>query len=259
MVPDPCENLQCVNTTDSCNNGKCHCGSSSNLACDKKSQFPLCFEGTCVCSKIRHQYEKGDGKSKGSCESNLHKCQSDGRCAECSLDSQCNGLSNKCDNRICVCGESSGPCDATTSSECRDGTCVCGTNPECFSSLQEVVTRENGIDGCDGYKCSAYVISYASNSEHYRCKSQRGPEVCEKITKYYNPLYLPGEIDSDGNRNYTCDDEKGKYLGTYQCLGDLYMIFDNDIRYIPLFQIRFYCKNIFQSLTIDAETMEDMI
>ena len=225
LVIDPCENLRCVNNTDTCNNGKCHCGESSGVVCDQKSQLPLCLEGTCVCSRIRRQYEKGDGKSKGSCKSNLHKCQSDGRCAECSFDSQCIGLSDKCINRVCVCGELSGSCNATTSSECRNGECVCGANPECADRPQEVVTRNDGVNGCDEFKCSAYVISYSLVGREYKCKIQRGPEVCEKVTKYYNPLYLPGKTNSNGIRNFTCDDEKGKYLGSYQCLGNAHNIF----------------------------------
>ena len=102
MVPDPCVDLQCINSTDTCSGGKCYCGSSSSLICDKRSQFPLCLNGSCVCSKTRNQYEKGDGKSQGSCKSNLHKCQPDGKCAECTYDSECSGLSNRCINRICV-------------------------------------------------------------------------------------------------------------------------------------------------------------
>ena len=220
MVPDPCVDLQCINSTDTCSGGKCYCGSSSSLICDKRSQFPLCLNGSCVCSKTRNQYEKGDGKSQGSCKSNLHKCQPDGKCAECTYDSECSGLSNRCINRICVCGQSSGPCNSTTSNECRKDECVCGENPECSVSLQEIVAIEPGMttprgeDVCGETKCSFDVVNK-------KCISQRGPEVCEKITKYYNPLYIGGEVDSDGSAiDFTCDDEMGRYMGTYQCLGD---------------------------------------
>ena len=54
------------------------------------------------------------------------------------------------------------------------------------------------------------------------CKIQRSPqEVCEKITEYYNPLYVKGAIPStsDSSTPEACDDGKGKFIGEYQCLG----------------------------------------
>ena len=214
-ILDPCETLDCANATDTCREGKCYCGNSSNLHCDARSQFPLCSEGSCICSKSKKGYEIGDGNTQGSCTSSLHKCQSDGMCAECTYDSECTGLSNKCVKRICVCGDASGrPCNSTISNVCDSGVCMCGDNPECGQTLQDIVIRQYGEDGCDEYKCS-FDRSYST------CKQSRGSEVCEKITTFYNPLYIEGEFGSDGTPlNFTCDDEKGKYLGTYQCLGN---------------------------------------
>ena len=185
--------------------------------CDSSSQFPLCSDGLCFCSKVKRKYEIGDGTTQGSCTSNLYKCQSDGRCVECIYDSQCTGLSNKCLNGVCVCGDLTVACNATSSNICNsDGECMCGENPECYTTLQAIETRNNGEDECDQYKCSFDTKLKTT------CKKQRGPEVCEKITKYYNPLYLEGQIDdsNDTPLDFACDDEKGKHLGTYQCLGN---------------------------------------
>ena len=48
-------------------------------------------------------------------------------------------------------------------------------------------------------------------------------EVCEKITAYYNPLYVKGAITSTSGAPEPgmapCDDGKGKFKGQYQCLG----------------------------------------
>ena len=92
---------------------------------------------------------------------------------------------------------------------------MCGGNAECYKSLQDIETRNYGKGGCDEFKCSFERV-FAT------CKRQRGPEVCEKITQYYNPLYLEGKIDYSNSLPllFACDDEKGKYEGTYQCLGN---------------------------------------
>ena len=93
---------------------------------------------------------------------------------------------------------------------------MCGENPECFKKLQEVKTLNAGVQGCDKTKCSFDTILQTT------CKSQRGPEACELITKYYNPLYLGGTTDNSGNPlDFSCDDDKGKHVGTYQCLGNV--------------------------------------
>ena len=212
-----CENLVCKNATDTCSDGSCHCGSSSSLVCDVGSEFPLCSNGSCVCSKVNQGYGIGDGTSQGSCTSTLHKCQSNGKCVECSYDSQCTELSNKCVNGICVCGGLSRPCNSTSSNTCNvDGECRCGENPECHTSLHVIEVRSDGVNECSKYKCSWDRI-------HNDCKQQRGPEVCAKITKYYNPLFLEGQTNSDSTPvDVICDDEKGKHLGTYQCLGNIY-------------------------------------
>ena len=215
LFSDPCEILNCVNTTNTCRNGKCYCGTSTSLVCDASSQYPFCSEGSCICSKEKKQYDIGDGTTQGSCTSSLHKCQSDGKCVECINDSECTGLSNKCANGACVCGGLSGPCNSTRSNICNfNGECMCGENPECYTTLQAIKIRYYGEEGCDQSKCSWEYLSET-------CTQQRGVEVCEKITKYYNPLYLEGELDADSKPlDFTCDDEKGKYLGTYQCLGN---------------------------------------
>ena len=210
---EPCENLDCKDTTDTCRDGTCYCGSSSSVVCDSSSQYPLCSEGLCFCSKVKRRYEIGDGTTQGSCTSNLNKCQSDGRCVECIYNSQCTGLSNKCLNGICVCGDLTVPCNSSSSNICdSNGVCKCGTNDECYTTLQTLKTGSDVSKDCDKYKCSWDKISGT-------CKQQRGSEVCEQITRYYNPLYLEGDIKDDTPLDFTCDDEKGKYLGTYQCLG----------------------------------------
>ena len=217
--------MECKDDTDTCTEGVCECGSGTSLVCDAKSEFPLCSNSTCACSKVKRKYEKGDGTSQGSCKSNLHKCQSDGTCAQCIYDTQCTGLSNKCLNGICVCGDSSAPCDATFNSLCNsaigNGKCMCGANPECFKKVQDVETKGIGVKlvqigaDCDKTKCSFDKLLKT------QCKIQRGPEACELITKYYNPLYLEGKSDDNDNPlDFSCDDDKGKHVGTYQCLGD---------------------------------------
>ena len=91
---------------------------------------------------------------------------------------------------------------------------MCGENLECHTETQALKTRENGKDDCDEFKCSW-------DTKTSTCKLKRGSEACEKITQYYNPLYLESQVDSDSTPlDFTCDDEKGKHLGTYQCLGN---------------------------------------
>ena len=93
---------------------------------------------------------------------------------------------------------------------------MCGKNSACLSKRQTtVVTVQNGAGDCNNKQCS---WDYKTSS----CKSQRGPEVCELITKYYNPLYVGGNTDTNGNPlDFSCEDGKGKHVGTYQCLGNV--------------------------------------
>ena len=93
---------------------------------------------------------------------------------------------------------------------------MCGKNAECYTTLQDIEIRNDDEGGCDQFKCSFEKVSST-------CKRQRGPEVCEKVTQYYNPLYLERQVEGS-NKNpqgFTCDDEKGKYVGTFQCLGNI--------------------------------------
>ena len=198
-----------------------------SLVCNISSQFPVCHNDSCICSKALGLFERGDGTSQGSCESSQHKCQSDGQCNECINDSQCTGLSNNCFNNICVCGESSQACDSTLSNECRNDTCMCGDKPQCSQIVQDVVSIADGAPDCDSSKCSYYSpppitnILTGQTTVAHSCKVQRGPELCEKITRNYNPLYAGKAVNSNrSSSDNACDDGKGKYLGTYQCLGN---------------------------------------
>ena len=98
---------------------------------------------------------------------------------------------------------------------------MCGENPECFKELQNVKTVNVGVDGCTTTSCSHPGILDGT------CTTQRGPEVCEKITKYYNPLYLGGKVVNGSPVDFSCDDNKGKHIGTYQCLGEEKKILSN--------------------------------
>ena len=210
-MSDPCGNMQCNNTTDSCKDGKCHCGVSKSLVCDVNSQYPYCNHGTCICSKTRGKFENGDGSSQGSCRLPSHKCQASGRCLECIHSGQCKGLTDTCVNNKCSCGNK-GPCNSTISNICLNGICKCGNNDQCAQEYRLEVTPAGGE--CDPTKCSWYRLDE-------NCVVPRSSqEVCEKVTEYYNPLYIPNRIPSnDGIPGETCDDEKGKFVGQYQCLG----------------------------------------
>ena len=43
-------------------------------------------------------------------------------------------------------------------------------------------------------------------------------EVCQPISKYYNPLYAPGKNNAPTGGEY-CDDNFGDKVGEYHCLG----------------------------------------
>ena len=95
---------------------------------------------------------------------------------------------------------------------------MCGENPECHTAIQDIEIRQDGVDECDKFKCSW-------DTKTSSCKLRRGSEACEKITNYYNPLYLEKEVDSSTTPlDRACDDEKGKHLGTYQCLGKVHIM-----------------------------------
>ena len=94
---------------------------------------------------------------------------------------------------------------------------MCGNNPPCSQKLQDIVTVQQGISDCDDKKCSW-------DTKGLLCKSQRGAEVCEKITEYYNPFYVGTLQTSETPIDNICDDEKGKHVGTYQCLGNVKVI-----------------------------------
>ena len=101
---------------------------------------------------------------------------------------------------------------------------MCGSNVQCADEL-----RIEDDPGCnfdptsqEEYDNLINMCSY-NGFENY-CKIQRSPqEVCEKITEFYNPLYVKGAIETEGGApddvNVPCDDGKGKYVGEYQCLG----------------------------------------
>ena len=204
-VLGPCADVICTNNTDTCKYGICQCGNVRGFTCDMSSELPQCFSGSCGCSKKAGSFEIGDGTTQGSCLSDNHRCQSSGRCLECISDSQCFGLSDKCRNNRCVCGD--GPaCNPTKSSQCIGGVCKCGTNSEC-ASLESVET----LASCSSSSC---YYDYTTTT----CLMQRSSdEICELITDKYNPIYIPNNaIGAD----VICDDNHGKFQGTYQCLGE---------------------------------------
>ena len=214
-ITEPCENLECKDTSDTCSNGKCNCGSESIRVCDESSEFPLCSDGLCVCSKTRGEFVEGDGTTQGSCSSTLHKCQSDGKCVECISDSQCTVVADKCVGNICSCGDN-GPCNATRSNLCTSGVCMCGTNPQCSAEMRV----EDDLD-CTTNKCSYNSLDSATE-QSLICKIQRSPqEVCQEVSAFYNPLYKLGAIDSATGApdDFNCDDGIGKLTGEYHCLG----------------------------------------
>ena len=176
--------------------------------CSANSKFPYCLEGTCVCSKTAGLFERGDGTTQGSCKLASDKCHFDGKCDECLFASHCNGLTDTCTNGKCKCGTSP-PCQASKSSSCSDGICKCGDGDACvtYDAFDTAGTdpRDNSVPGLQRTK----------------------DEVCEKITKYYNPKFVLNHplmvngTDANGMSTYAIDydDTKGRNTGTYQCLG----------------------------------------
>ena len=174
----------------------------------------------------------GDGTTQGSCKSSAHKCQSDGTCVECLYNSECavlvdgRQLSDKCVLNKCVCGDTGSSCNATRSNLCTNGVCMCGSTVQCADELkiEDDPSCNFNPTSQEEYNDLINMCSYSSIDNN--CKIQRSPqEVCEKITEFYNPLYVKGAIPTSGDAtpedgiNVPCDDGKGKFLGEYQCLG----------------------------------------
>ena len=244
--------MVCQNDTDTCREGKCQCGETPNLACDTNSQLPMCNEGKCVCTKIKGSFEVGNGKTQGSCSSRSHKCHASGICAECISSSDCNDLSDTCRNNKCVCGETGGPCNKTISNRCAAGQCMCGSADQCFQTKQLVDFGFKGNNGEDlnlDCKASTCFQRYGTLAEGSgkpycgcfwdqtaaKCKMQRSDqEVCQQITKYYNPMFIMenGNAGTNGksklnaygktdNGPLECDDVIGARVGEYHCLGNV--------------------------------------
>jgi hypothetical protein len=79
------------------------------------------------------------------------------------------------------------------------------------------------IDGCNENSC--YGIC-GCQWDGTKCTVPRSDqEVCEPITKYYNPLYIKDKLtyydkfQSITHNILNCDDVIGDQLGEYHCLG----------------------------------------
>ena len=209
-ISAPCSNVICENNTDTCKAGVCQCGNAGGFKCDVSSELPLCYSGVCSCSKNVGTFEIGDGTTQGSCLSSKHKCQVSGRCVECVSDSQCSGLSDTCRNNKCVCGNGAA-CNPTKSSQCTDGVCKCGTNPECASSEYIEI-----LPTCSTNSVLSCYDNIFPNNTHICLLPRSSSEVCELISDKYNPIYIPGNA---AGATLKCDDNKGKFHQTHQCLG----------------------------------------
>ena len=225
MISAPCSQLICKNTTDTCHNGKCQCGENLDFVCSHDSQFPLCSEGQCMCSKIKGLFQKGDGSTQGSCDSRSHKCHSNGICAECITSAECSGLTDTCVGFKCSCG-TGGPCNSTRSNHCVDGSCMCGTISAC-SQKQEMVPLANcNQDTCEGTLGTRGYCGCHWDITSNSCMVPRSDqEVCTQITKFYNPLFIKGRLtyynpDTKSQEDVLeCDDIIGGQVGEYHCLG----------------------------------------
>ena len=202
------------------------------LVCNQNTQFPVCSQGDCVCSKTKGLFIVGDGTTQGSCDLRSHKCQANGRCAECTTDAQCTGLTDTCISTKCSCG-TDGPCNSTISNECLGGNCMCGANPKC-SQKQEMLVL-NLASGCTRQLCEGVLLpnfTYIApicgcfwdttivNGAEIGCKVPRSDqEVCQPISKYYNPLFIKNRLSYAGREVLECDDIFGDQEGEYHCLG----------------------------------------
>ena len=131
---DPCKNSNCSGNTDTCVKGKCQCGKQVPApVCNLNSEYPLCLDGHCFCTKTNGTYLRGDGSSRGSCASLTDKCHDNGECGECAMDDDCSRatpMADTCASNKCQCG--TGPtCLSTLSDQCVGGMCMCGSNPQC--------------------------------------------------------------------------------------------------------------------------------
>ena len=194
---------------------------------------------------MKGTFEVGDGSTQGSCSSRIHRCHPNGKCAECISDSNCNGLSDTCENSKCVCGKGgTTPCNGTVSNHCVNGECMCGSFGMCgrnvLSDIEE--TYGNLVTDCSPDKCLSFKynadnsklipdISSTNTDKRYcgcywdgtKCRIQRSDqEVCQRITKYYNPLFIKDKLSyNDGSLNVLeCDDVIGGRVGEYHCLGN---------------------------------------
>ena len=226
-ILDPCSDKICEINTDTCYKGECQCGDSIGSSCSQESQLPFCVDGSCKCSKSEDEFKSGDGTTRGTCRSPSAKCQASGRCFECSYSSQCpiitNGLADTCRNNQCVCGgdQNSQICNGKLSSRCANGICLCGTNPQCsgtkhIEELDDCTEEECGNTPVNGI-CGCYF-------ENGKCKVPRSDqEICQKISRHYNPLHIAGELNYDGQPVILCDDRIGSKdnIGKYFCLGNV--------------------------------------
>ena len=231
MFSAPCSQLICENATDTCHKGNCQCGENIDFICNQDSQFTMCSEGQCMCSKIKGLFEKGDGSTQGSCNSPFHKCQSNGMCAECITSAECSGLTDTCVGFKCSCG-TGGICNSTISNSCIDGVCRCGTSSAC-SQKQEMVSlshrfADNLVTNCNQNTCegSHGFCGCQWDAANQSCMVPRSDqEVCTQITKFYNPLFIKGrltyynQITTSSEGVVECDDIIGGQVGEYHCLG----------------------------------------
>jgi hypothetical protein len=218
--------MNCQQTTDRCYKATCQCGESIGYVCDVKTEFPFCKDGQCICSKDKTIFESGDGTTQGSCSSPLEKCQADGSCEECTRSGQCasatNGLTDTCLNMKCVCGtdEYAKACNQTTSNRCIKGICMCGSNPGC-SQTNHIAELAN----CDENDCGNTTATGICGCkwENGVCKIPRSDqEMCQPISKFYNPLHIKGELRYNNESVTLCDDVIGRKenVGKYFCLGN---------------------------------------
>ena len=214
LIIAPCNNLNCGNNTDTCSQGICQCGDNPGLVCSAETEYPFCFNGECACTKTIGEFEPGDGTTQGSCKSASGKCHMDGRCTECTLASHCSGLSDTCVNGKCKCGNQA-PCNPTKSNRCSSGVCYCGDNQSCMISNH---FDKNGVD---------------PRNNSYPGLQRTRSEVCEKITEFYNPRFIPNHPQLLQTTNgvtttngFEYDDLKGKESGTFQCLGKDRVVFE---------------------------------
>ena len=129
-------NTACTDTSDTCVNGECLCGSTSPCLTGH-----YCTDGACK--------DPCDGVV---CSSDSDTCV-DGSC-KCGTTDVCSGLSDTCVEGKCQCGTSP-TCDSTTSDQCSYSKCQCGYYPVCDGG--DVDSCVNGMCSCGslGMSCAA--------------------------------------------------------------------------------------------------------